>query len=231
MELFYGSLPLRGSHLYSTVIFKLIDEYIFAGELMIKISGFLGLLLILVLPSVAQDYLDGGYVSSGDNGDMAQYFTDPIFRSPSGSYISPDPAVRGMQESLDRPAASIGSTVPRTPISKSSGKIAAKTSLTGVAGHWGLQLSDGRSVYLELYQSGARLFGRGSTIFGGSTQGAIASGSVSGNKMTVDLVPESGTELYSISLDISRLQLASKYTVYRYGAQPRYGTVLASRLP
>ena len=147
---------------------------------MIKIFGFLGLLLILVLPSGAQDYLDGGYVSSGDSGDMAQYFTDPIFRSPSGSYISPDPAVRGMQESLDRPAASIGSTVPRSKTGIytgktgiSTGKTAAKTSLTGAAGHWGLQFSDGRSVYLELYQSGARFFGRGSTIFGGSTQGAI----------------------------------------------------------
>jgi hypothetical protein len=197
----------------------------------IKISGFLWLLLVLVLPSGAQDYLDGGYVSSGNNGDMGQYFTDPFFRSPSGSYVSPDPAVRGMQESLDRPIASIGSTVPRAPVGGTSSKSVAKNSLTGVAGRWGLQLSDGRSIYLELYQSGARFFGRGSITLGGSTKGALASGSLSGNKMTVDLVPESGTELYSISLDISRLQLASKYTVYRYGAQPAYGTVLASRLP
>ena len=72
------------------------------------------MLLILVLPWSAQDYLDGGYVGSGDSGDIAQYFTDPIFRSPSGSYVSPDPAVRGMQESLDRPIAPVGSTVPRS---------------------------------------------------------------------------------------------------------------------
>lgn len=205
---------------------------------MIKIFGFLGLLLIMVLPSGAQDYLEGGYVSSGGSSDMAQYFTDPIFRSPSGSYISPDPAVRGMQESLDRQTASIGSTVPRSKTGIyagktgiSTGKTAGKTSLTGAAGHWGLQFSDGRSAYLELYQSGARFFGRGSTILDGSTQGMIASGSISGNKMTIDLVPESGTLLYSISLDTSRLQVASKYTVYRYGAQPLYGTVRATRFP
>ena len=36
--------------LYSTVIFKLIDEYILQGEVMIKISGFPSLLLVLVLP-------------------------------------------------------------------------------------------------------------------------------------------------------------------------------------
>ena len=151
---------------YSTVIFKLIDEYISQGEVMIKISGFLCLLLVLVLPSGAQDFLDGGYVSSGDNGDMGQYFADPIFRSPSSSYVSPDPAVRGMQESLDRPMASIGSTVPRTKAGIYTGKTVAKTSLIGAAGRWNMQLSDGRSIYLELYQSGARFFGRGSITLG-----------------------------------------------------------------
>jgi hypothetical protein len=198
---------------------------------MIKISGFLCLLLVLVLPSGAQDFLDGGYVSSGDNGDMGQYFADPIFRSPSGSYVSSDPAVRGMQESLDRPVASIGSTVPRTKTGIYTGKTVAKTSLIGAAGRWNMQLSDGRSIYLELYQSGARFFGRGSITLGTTTQGALASGSVSGNKMTMDLVPASGTELYSISVDVSRLNLASKYTIYKSGAQPGYGTLQATRLP
>ncbi len=120
---------------------------------------------------------------------------------------------------------------PDIRIGGTSSKSVAKSSLTGAAGRWSLKLSDGRSIYLELYQSGAKLFGHGSITLGGSSKGALASGSLSGNKMTVDLVPESGTELFSISLDISRLQLASKYTVYRYGTQPGYGTVLASRLP
>ena len=204
-RLFDASRPHRVLN-YSTVIFKLIDEYISQGEVMIKISGFLCLLLVLVLPSGAQDFLDGGYVSSGDNGDMGQYFTDPIFRSPSGSYVSPDPAVRGMQESLDRPVASIGLTVPRTKTGMYTGKTVTKTSLIGAAGRWDMQLSDGRSIYLELYQSGARFFGRGSITLGTTTQGALVSGSVSGNKMAMDLVPASGTELYSISIDMSRLQ-------------------------
>jgi hypothetical protein len=122
----------------------------------IKISGFLWLLLVLVLPSGAQDFLDGGYVSSGNTGDMGQYFTDPIFRSPSGSYISLDQAVRGMQESLDRPY---------------------------------------RIYRIDRYQ---RLLGRGSITLGGLTKGALASGHLSGSKITADLVPKSGTELYSI---------------------------------
>ena len=210
---------------------------------MIKIFGFLALLSILVLPCGAQDYLEGGNVGRY-TGDIGQYFSDPIFRSPSGSYVSPDPAIRGMQQSLDRPIAPVGSSVSKTtkgistgsPVRRSTtgistGKTAATTLPVGAAGRWSMQLSDGRSVYLELYQSGARLFGRGSITLGKTTQGALASGSVSGNKMTVDLVPESGTELYSMSPDMSKLDLPSKYTVYRYGAQPGYGTVKASKLP
>ena len=120
---------------------------------------------------------------------------------------------------------STGSPVRKSTTGISTGKTAATTSSAGAAGRWSMQFSDGRSVYLELYQSGARFFGRGSTTLGKTTQGALASGSVSGNKMTVDLITESGTELYSMSMDLSRLDLASKYTVYRYGAQPGYGTV------
>lgn len=210
---------------------------------MIKIFGFLAMLLILILPCSAQDYLEGGNVGRY-TGDIGQYFTDPIFRSPGGSYVSPDPAIRGMQQSLDRPIASVGSSVSKTtkgistgsPVRRSTtgistGKTAAISSPPGAAGRWSMQLSDGRSVYLDLYQSGARFFGRGSITLGKTTQGALASGSVSGNKMIVDLITESGTELYSMSIDLSRLDLASKYTVYRYGSQPGYGTVKASKLP
>lgn len=63
------------------------------------------------------------------------------------------------------------------------------------------------------------------------TQGALASGSISGSTMILDVVPESGMELYSISLDISRLHLSSSYNVFRYGGQTGSGTVRASRVP
>ena len=67
---------------------------------MIKACVALVLLTVLIVVSQGQDYLDGGYVNSG-NGEIGQYFVDPVFSSPGGHYVSPDPAVRGMHEPMD----------------------------------------------------------------------------------------------------------------------------------
>ena len=45
---------------------------------MIKVREALVFLTVLVAVSQGQDYLGGGYVDSG-NGEIGQYFTDPIF--------------------------------------------------------------------------------------------------------------------------------------------------------
>jgi len=194
---------------------------------MIKAWGILILLVILLTASSGEEWLEGGYVSSGGSSEMAQYFTDPIFTSPAGSYLSSDPALREMQLSLDRPLY-VGSVVSR-PVS--SRKTATATQTTSAAGRWSLSLSEGKSMYLELYQSGSRIFGRGSMTQGQTTYGALASGTVSGRSVVMDVVPESGTELYSIKFDMSRLHLSSAYTVYRAGGQPGSGSVKAIRMP
>ncbi len=206
---------------------------------MIKTYGVLGLMTILIAVSGADDWLEGGYVSSGDHGDIGQYFTDPIFSSPGSHYVSSDPALREMQESMDRPISALGSVVARPATGKSSSKIfgntasknAASQLLTNAAGRWHLELSEGRAMDLYLYQSGPRIFGSGSITLGQAAQGATASGAISGSSMILNVVPGSGTELYSISLDISRLHLASSYSVFRPGAEPVSGTVRAIRTP
>ncbi len=190
--------------------------------MVIKTCGILGILTVLIAISGASDWLEGGYVSSGDHGDIGQYFTDPIFSSTGDHYVSPDPAVRAMQESLDRPISSPGPVVARP---------AATLSPTIAAGRWHLDLSEGKAIDLYLNESGSRLFGSGSIAFGQESQGATASGSILGSDMILDVVPWSGTELYSISLDISRLHLASSYSVFRPGAATESGTVRAIRAP
>lgn len=183
------------------------------------------LILLTTIPCGA-DWLEGGYVSSGGNSEIGQYFTDPIFSSSGGHYLSSDPATREMQESMDRPIA-LGSVVARPATSKA----AFSSQTANAAGRWSMSLSDGRSIYLELYQSGTRIFGRGSMTTSQKTQGALASGTISGSTLALDVVPESGTELYSISLDISKLHLSSSYNVFRYGGQTGSGTVRATRTP
>lgn len=192
-------------------------------------------LLIVVLVSQGQDYLDGGYVGRGNYGDVGQYFTDPIFYSPdSGHYVSPDPAVREMQESLDRPMRSstagyvtVGSKIGKTSKTSKAGKAASSIQPAGASGSWHMELSDGKSIDLELLQSGARIFGRGSVRSGISVQWATASGDITGSMMRLDVMPTSGTELYAISLDISKLRSTGSYTLFGAGAAPKSGTVRA----
>ncbi len=201
---------------------------------MFKACSIFVVLAVLLTGIAGADWLEGGYVSSGSS-EMAQYFGDPIFTSPAGSYLSSDPALREMQVSLDRPL-TVGSVTSRAVSSKKTAATTQTTAqMTSAAGSWSFALSEGKTIYLELYQSGSRIFGRGS-MTGGQTQGrttygALASGTESGSSVVLDVVPETGTELYSMKFDLLRLHLSSAYTVYRAGAQPASGTAKAIRMP
>lgn len=212
---------------------------------MIRILGILALLSILALPGSSSDYLEGGYVGSY-SGDAGKYFTDPIFMmkvgagatsSPSSTYaskpVSPLGSTAG-KTTLGRYSA-YNTPVPKTFSSTPVTQTPAPTTipdatLTSVSGRWLLQLSEGQTITLDLHQSGTRLFGRGSFTYGGTTQMALASGTASGNSLTLDILPESGNELFTLSFDTSKLNTPSKYTAYRYGALTGYGTVIASKI-
>ena len=60
-----------------------------------------------------QDYLEGGFVRSGDYGDIQQYFTDPIFYSPGSGYASSGP------DSSDKNVALLGSLAKRARLGAS----------------------------------------------------------------------------------------------------------------
>ena len=116
----------------------------------------------------------------------------------------------------------------------STSKMAAdapEISPADVAGNWSIELPDGKTIELDLIQSGARIFGRGILTSAPTAELATASGIVDGSSIILDVVPESGTALYVISLDISGLGLASSCTLYRADAVPVLGTARARRLP
>ncbi len=186
---------------------------------MIKTYAALILLGMLVVVSQGQDWLGGGYVRSGDYGDTRQYFSDPIFNSQGGHYVSPDPSVRQMQESLDRPIRNYATSGYATA-QPSTGYTDTGAKFLNMAGSWQIVLADGTSINLNLHQSGKLVFGKGSVISVITNQWALANGDLSGSRLNLNVVTESGVELYLISIDISKLPYSGSYTLIRTNAEP-----------
>lgn len=209
---------------------------------MIKAYSVLAVLAALTAISSAGDWLEGGYVGQGNYGDTRQHFTDPIFYSSGSQYTSSDPAIRQMEESMDRYSsryATLGSSTSKSTFQSTigKGKSASASSATAAfgqpisaAGNWHLELSDGSLLDLDLSQSGAKIFGRGIVTSKISSQWAVASGEVTGSSLNLEVVPASGLELYAISMDISRLHLPGSYTAFGANAAPITGNVMASRV-
>jgi len=126
-------------------------------------------------------------------------------------YMATDPAIKEMLISMDMP--------------RYTGSVPAEN----IAGSWQLTLSDGKSIELALLQSGSAVFGKGNMTIGTIPQGAFASGSVSGSSLNLQIVPESGTELYAISVDISSLPFEGAYIVFLADIAPLRGTLRASK--
>jgi len=191
---------------------------------MIKAYAIAFILCMSIGLSCATDYLEGGYVSSGDSGDIGQYFTDPLFTPKSGHPLSSDPSIRDMQISLDmpRPSATAGLTVPAQTLKFNS---APKPINPDASGIWQIGLADGTSINLNLHQSAKMVFGKGSMAQRGYAQEVSASGELSGKKMLLNVISNSGSELYAFSVDTGRLPQAASYTLYRVGATPSMGSV------
>ena len=126
-------------------------------------------------------------------------------------YTATDPAVRDMLISLDMP--------------RYTGSVPA----ANIAGNWQLVLDDGIYLDLALLQSGSSTFGRGNVSSGIFSQWAFASGSISGTSLDLDIVPESGLQLYAVSIDISRLPFAGTYVLFAANAAPKPGVLQATK--
>jgi hypothetical protein len=179
----------------------------------------LTLLTVLIAVSQGQDYLDGGYVSSGDSGEIGQYFTDPVFSSPSGNYVSSGPVVT-------RHSATMG-YIGAKPVTS---KVTPSITTSNAAGSWHLELTDSMSIDLVLHQSGNVIFGQGSVTSAKTTQWAAINGVISGNSLRLAVVPASGTALYVISLDIVRPSLGGSFTAFKADGQIKSGAARGNRM-
>lgn len=126
-------------------------------------------------------------------------------------YMMTDPAISEMLISMDMP--------------RYTGNVPAEI----MAGDWQFNLSDGENIELTLFQSGAAVFGKGTVANRTLFQEAFSSGSVSGNSLNLDIVPESGTQLYAISVDISSLPFEGTYVIFMVDSALQTGTMRASK--
>ena len=142
-----------------------------------------------------------------------------------------DPAIRSMEMSMNTPSnpivtdPAVRSMLISMNMSRYLGNLPAET----IAGSWQLNLSAGTYIDLTLLQSGAAVFGKGKMAIGTVSQGVSASGSVSGNSLHLEVVPESGMELYAISVDISSPPFEGIYVVFLADSEAQTGTLKASK--
>jgi len=170
-----------------------------------------------------------------DNPDYMS--TDPAIREMEismnmpGNPVSIDPAIRNMLISMNTQATpmvtdpALREMLISMNMSRYLGNVPSET----VAGNWQLNLSDGTNIELTLEQSGAALFGKGRVVTNSVSQGAYASGSISGNNLNLDVMPESGAELYSTSVDISSPPFEGNYIVFQADSEAKTGTLRASK--
>ena len=145
--------------------------------------------------------------------------------------LTTDPAIRAMEMSMNTPNNSVvtdpalRSMLIAMNMSRYLGNVPVETTI----GKWQLNLSDGSHIYLTLLQSGAAVFGKGEMANGNVSQGVYASGSVSGSNLHLEIVPESGLELYVNSVDISSPPFEGNYVLFTASSEPQTGTLRAYR--
>jgi len=144
------------------------------------------------------------------------------------SYTTTDPAILEMEMSMDMPRGP-APTGPAMMVPSTSTPAAANIPVQNIAGVWRLDLTNGESIDLTLYQSGNVAFGRGSLTSGGGSLWATASGFVSGSVLRLDVVPSSGTGLYAIALDLSGRTPAGMYSIFSSGKAASFGSIRWSR--
>ena len=102
-----------------------------------------------------------------------------------------------------------------------------KTRLLSPTSTWSLNLHDSqeRSVALQMYQSDDVVFGKGTITVGSSLQNAMATGTVTGNKLNLDVLSDDLT-LFHLSLTMNGKSLSGDYHGYSVRYVPWKGIAM-----
>ena len=102
-----------------------------------------------------------------------------------------------------------------------------KARLLSPTSTWSLNLIDSleRSVALQMYQSNDVVFGKGTITVGSSLQNAMATGTVTGNKLNLDVLSDDLT-LFHLSLTMNGKSLSGDYHGYSVRYVPWKGIAM-----
>jgi hypothetical protein len=97
----------------------------------------------------------------------------------------------------------------------------------GVAGNWSFRLRDSKNRFLALtlFQSENAIFGTGNINDGGDTMKASASGSVSADRLNLDVILSGTVNLYRLRLNLSGNSASGEYMAFSTKGDPWTGIV------
>jgi hypothetical protein len=96
---------------------------------------------------------------------------------------------------------------------------------TSVAGDWTLEIAAGKPIYanITLVQSEDAVFGKGKIMDENNIQTAVASGSIKGNMLNLDLVLPDVLRLYRLSMTVTGNSATGSNTAYSTSESPSKG--------
>ena len=96
---------------------------------------------------------------------------------------------------------------------------------TSVAGTWSLEIAAGTPIYanITLVQSEDAVFGKGKIMDENDTQTAVASGSIKGDMLNLDLVSLEDLRLYRLSMTVSGNSVTGSNTAFSPSESPSTG--------
>jgi hypothetical protein len=118
-----------------------------------------------------------------------------------------------------------GKNLPSSIASSQSSQ--PKARLLSPISTWSLKLLDSqeRSVALQMYQSNDVVFGKGTIAVGINTQNAMATGTIAGNKLNMDVLSDDLT-LFHLTLTMNGKSLSGDYHGYSVSYVPWKGIAM-----
>jgi hypothetical protein len=179
-----------------------------------KIKYLAGIIMLIFLASTTVAVDDPlNPTSDGALQDIKNTMGDDIFS-------------KGQQDQLGNATPVItGKNLPGSIGSSQSSQ--PKARLLSPTSTWSLKLLDSqeRSVALQMYQSNDIVFGKGTIAVGINTQNAMATGTVTGNKLNLDVLSDDLT-LFRLSLTMNGKSLSGDYHGYSVSYVPWKGIAM-----